>query len=191
MAVAARPMEEPEHCLQVPPPRVCGMVPSGQHVYSEWKASEAPGSLLWVHGKRPLTPIPMPLPETENFRFRSGCRKERTLVRQTFHIPIWRTHRVGSSTIIGDIDVMRKAGLASLAFFYCDFREDQKKDLRGLLSWSNFVINPTRTLIFYPSLLRTRQWFASSQRRCTCRMFKGPTQTPWTCPRLLNRGRFG
>ena len=29
---------------------------------------------------------------------------------------------------------MRKAGLASVAFFYCDFREDQKKDLRGLLS---------------------------------------------------------
>ena len=29
---------------------------------------------------------------------------------------------------------MRKAGLASLAFFYCDFREDPKRDLRGLLS---------------------------------------------------------
>ena len=29
---------------------------------------------------------------------------------------------------------MRKAGLASLAFFYFDFREDQKKDLHGLLS---------------------------------------------------------
>ena len=29
---------------------------------------------------------------------------------------------------------MRKVGLASLAFFYCDFREDQKKGLRGLLS---------------------------------------------------------
>ena len=29
---------------------------------------------------------------------------------------------------------MRKAGLASLAFFYCDFKEDHKKDLRGLLS---------------------------------------------------------
>ena len=51
-----------------------------------------------------------------------------------FHIPIRRTHRVGSSTVIGDIDAMRKAGLASLAFFYCDFREDQKKDLRRLLS---------------------------------------------------------
>ncbi len=39
-----------------------------------------------------------------------------------------------SSTIIEDIHAMRKAGLASLAFFYCDFREDRKKDLRGLLS---------------------------------------------------------
>ncbi len=29
---------------------------------------------------------------------------------------------------------MRKSGLASLAFFYCDFREDQKKGLRGMLS---------------------------------------------------------
>jgi hypothetical protein len=41
---------------------------------------------------------------------------------------------LASSTIIDDIDAMRKAGLASLAFFYCDFREDQKKGLRGLLS---------------------------------------------------------
>jgi hypothetical protein len=41
---------------------------------------------------------------------------------------------LASSTIIEDVDAMRKAGLASLAFFYCDFREDQKKDLRGLLS---------------------------------------------------------
>ena len=29
---------------------------------------------------------------------------------------------------------MQRSGLASLAFFYCDFRDDQKKDLRGLLS---------------------------------------------------------
>jgi hypothetical protein len=76
----------------------------------------------------------MALPETEHVRFRSGCRKEHTLVRQTFHITVWKADRVGSSTIIEDIDAMRKAGLASLAFFYCDFREDQKKDLRGLLS---------------------------------------------------------
>jgi hypothetical protein len=41
---------------------------------------------------------------------------------------------LASSTLIEDIDIMRKAGLASLGFFYCDFREGQKKDLRGLLS---------------------------------------------------------
>jgi hypothetical protein len=29
---------------------------------------------------------------------------------------------------------MRKSGSASLAFYYYDFREDQKKDIRGLLS---------------------------------------------------------
>jgi hypothetical protein len=39
-----------------------------------------------------------------------------------------------SSTIIEEIETMRKSGLASLAIYYYDFREDQKKDLRGLLS---------------------------------------------------------
>jgi len=29
---------------------------------------------------------------------------------------------------------MRKCGLASLGFFYCDFRDDDKKNLRGLVS---------------------------------------------------------
>jgi hypothetical protein len=36
-----------------------------------------------------------------------------------------------SSTILEDVDAMRRSGLASLAFFYC---EDEKKDLRGLVS---------------------------------------------------------
>ena len=39
-----------------------------------------------------------------------------------------------SSAVIEDIRVMQKSGLASLAFFYCDFKEDQKKEQRGLLS---------------------------------------------------------
>jgi hypothetical protein len=41
---------------------------------------------------------------------------------------------VASSAIIEDIRTLQKSGLASLAFFYCDFRDDQKKDRRGLLS---------------------------------------------------------
>jgi hypothetical protein len=39
-----------------------------------------------------------------------------------------------SSTIIEDIETMQKSGLASLAIFYYDFKEDKKKDLSGLLS---------------------------------------------------------
>jgi hypothetical protein len=39
-----------------------------------------------------------------------------------------------SSTIIEDIHVLRKSGLASLGFFYHDFRDDPKKDRRGLIS---------------------------------------------------------
>ena len=41
---------------------------------------------------------------------------------------------LASSTIIEDIEALRKSGLASLGFFYHDFRDDQKKDRRGLLS---------------------------------------------------------
>ena len=39
-----------------------------------------------------------------------------------------------SSTIIEGIEDMQKSGLASLAMYYYDFREKEKKDLRGLLS---------------------------------------------------------
>ncbi len=39
-----------------------------------------------------------------------------------------------SSAIIENIITMEKSGLASLGFFYCDFREDVKRDLRGFLS---------------------------------------------------------
>ena len=39
-----------------------------------------------------------------------------------------------SSTIIRDIEDIRKVGLASMAFFYCDFRDEEKQTRRGLLS---------------------------------------------------------
>jgi hypothetical protein len=41
---------------------------------------------------------------------------------------------LASSSVIEEVDDMRKKGLASFAFFYCDFRDDNKKDLRGLVS---------------------------------------------------------
>ena len=70
------------------------------------------------------------------FWFRSGRWKKRLLVRENFHISISGLRLIVfvSSRIIEDIRVRQKAGLASLAFFYCDFRDDRKKELRGLLS---------------------------------------------------------
>ena len=38
-----------------------------------------------------------------------------------------------SSTIIEDIETMQKSGDASLAMYFCDSRNDSKKNLRGLL----------------------------------------------------------
>ena len=65
---------------------------------------------------------------------RSGRRKECSLVRETSEILSQEFMMSASSTIIQEIEAMRKCGLASLAFYYYDFREDKKKDLRGLLS---------------------------------------------------------
>ena len=39
-----------------------------------------------------------------------------------------------SSSIIKDLEAERKAGLASLAYYYFDFKDTNKQDLRGLLS---------------------------------------------------------
>ena len=49
---------------------------------------------------------------------------------------IVRVHELmlASSAIIEDIRTLQRSGLASLAFFYCDFRDAQKKGPRGLLS---------------------------------------------------------
>ena len=56
-----------------------------------------------------------------------------------------------SSTIIEDICAIQKAGLASLAFFYCDFRDDRKKELRGLLS--SFLVQLYDQSDFYFDIL--------------------------------------
>jgi hypothetical protein len=105
------------------------------NTFSEWRTSEVPGSLLWVHGKRLLIPSFCSSTETKiSFWFRSGRWKKRILVREIFIFLSRELILFVSSTIIEDILLMQKAGLASLAFFYCDFREDRKKELRGLLS---------------------------------------------------------
>jgi hypothetical protein len=104
------------------------------NTFSEWKTSEVLGSLLWVHGKRLLIPSFCGWTETKFCSgFRSGRWKKRLLVRENFVFPARELIVFASSTIIEDIRAVQKEGLASLAFFYCDFREAQKQELRGLL----------------------------------------------------------
>ena len=68
------------------------------------------------------------------FRFTAGAGKSVFWYVILFPFPSRELIVFVSSTIIEDISPMQKAGLASLAFFYCDFRDDRKKELRGLLS---------------------------------------------------------
>src|SRR5260221_9412897 len=70
------------------------------------------------------------------FAFAAGAGKSILWYVNLFHVFHPETHKVPSpsSSIVQDIRSMCKLGLASLAFFYCDFREDQKRHRRGLLS---------------------------------------------------------
>ena len=66
------------------------------NTFSEWKVSEDPSCLLWVHGKRSLMPIFCVYVETEVYLFiKSGRGKKRFLVCQISGIPGLGTYRVG------------------------------------------------------------------------------------------------
>jgi hypothetical protein len=56
------------------------------------------------------------------------------MVRESLYTLIPELMSFASSAVVEDIRTLQKAGLASLAFFYCDFRDDQKKGRRGLLT---------------------------------------------------------
>jgi hypothetical protein len=90
-----------------------------------------------------------------------------------------------SSAIIENINAMRKSGLASLAFYYCDFREDQKKDRRGLLS--SVLVQLCHQSDSYSDILST--FYAEHARgsqqpsddalaRCLEDLVKTPSQPP-------------
>jgi hypothetical protein len=105
------------------------------NTFIEWKTSKVPGSLLWVHGKRLLIPGFSGSTETDfYFWFHRRRWKKRHLVREVFLFSYRELTAFVSSAIIEDICATQKAGLASLAFFYCDFREDRKRELCGLLT---------------------------------------------------------
>ena len=88
-----------------------------------WKASVARTSILFLRLTHQFVPF-------------SWLRKERSCVSYSFHLSLAESYNVPSpsSSIIEDIRGMCATGLASLAFYYCDFGAHEKKGLRGLLS---------------------------------------------------------
>src|SRR5258708_193760 len=103
------------------------------NTFSEWKSSDDPVSLLWVRGNRAFMPSSYALVETEILVFKAGAGKSVLWYVELLMFLSRKLIVKASSTIIEDIDTMRKTGQASSAFFYFNFREDQR-GLRGLLS---------------------------------------------------------
>ena len=72
--------------------------------------------------------------ETNSFFFTAGAGKSVIWYDNLSVVLVHLLMLLASSAIIEDIRSLQKSGLASLAFFYFDFREGQKKDVHGLLS---------------------------------------------------------
>jgi uncharacterized protein YehS (DUF1456 family) len=92
---------------------------------------------------------------------------------------------LASSSIIEEVDGMRESGLASLGFYYFDFRDDEKKSRRGLLSSLLFQLsNQSATYCDILSRLYSTHDDGSqtpSDRdlaRCLGAMLRSPGQAP-------------
>jgi hypothetical protein len=96
-------------------------------IFKQWKSS----SLLWIHGKR--TSILLSTPHPTDSHTISGLRQKRPVVCfSCYRCP--RPLRLSpSSGIIEDIMAERKAGSAITAYFYCDFRDEDKQNCRNLV----------------------------------------------------------
>ena len=103
-------------------------------IYNAWKET---GSLLWTRGNRTVYHSLL-IPAVDDLWFRSGIGQDCSLVGDTS--ASWYRHSlieltsVTSSSIIKDVESIRAAGLASVAYYYFDFKDTGKQDRRGLLS---------------------------------------------------------
>ena len=104
-----------------------------ENIYQEWESS---GVLLWLHGKGLSLCSRVDMSESHDGPSLSGLGKEYSLVCHSI-VSIYRSsHHISSisSAIIEHLITLRKAGLATVAYYYFDFRDVDKKHRRGLLS---------------------------------------------------------
>lgn len=66
-------------------------------------------------------------------RIRSGFRQERTLVCYFPYLLLLPIHIIDSSAIIEDITERCESGPVTVAYFYCDFRDEDKQNCHNLL----------------------------------------------------------
>jgi hypothetical protein len=92
------------------------------------------GSLLWVHGKRTfLSYFAAQLLMSPYLH--SGFGEEHSLVRHfLFLSPVTVLMLTASSAIIQHIMKLRDAGRATLAYFYFDFRDEEKQNVRNAVT---------------------------------------------------------
>ena len=101
-------------------------------VFRQWKST---GRLLWIHGLRMRIYLPLfPLLIGPCVVAGSGKTVLSCVPSQRFHLGVLTLS--ASSSIIEELhnSNMRKMGLATICFFYFDFRDGGKRDVRHLLS---------------------------------------------------------
>jgi hypothetical protein len=88
----------------------------------------------FVDSRKTYAPLSLNLLPRDDLVFVAGSGKSTLSLVDFLGVFILGSQLSPSSTIIENIECMCEQGLASLAFYYFDFRDAEKNDLRGLLS---------------------------------------------------------
>ena len=102
------------------------------NTFQDWKKS---GSLLWVRGNRTLLKLSLPSclltrsPILQPVQGKASCGAQFLARFCDIEFIFWI-----SSAIIEDIKNMQEARQALIAFYYFDFKDASKRDVRGLLA---------------------------------------------------------
>ena len=99
-------------------------------VFKDWKSA---GSLLWVHGNRGFLLAFSMRSVLTIFNLIAGSGKSVLWFVLSFFFRLVGLKWFCSSAIIEDLMSLRESGNASVAYFYCDFRDDDKQSCRNLL----------------------------------------------------------
>ena len=98
-------------------------------IFKQWKSSP---SLLWIHGKRTSLSL-FTVRHPTDYHICSGFRQKCLVVCFSCYCCLRPLRLSPSSGIIQDISSQCEAGSGFMAYFYCDFRDDDKQNCRNLV----------------------------------------------------------